>query len=71
MGPLAAASREFSVAETVDVVRLYYFNDEMPYFIDHGPPLAIDDRIEIEGVPFRVFRVRNIPDNEEQRLWIE
>jgi len=56
---------------TDDVIRLFYYNDEMPYYMDHGVSLAVGDTVMIHDVPFRVYRVRNVPENEEQRLWVE
>lgn len=54
----------------IDVVRLFYYNDELPYYMDHGRPLNVGDTLTIDGIPYRVCRTRNVPENEEQRLWI-
>ncbi len=56
--------------QEIDVVRLFYYKEDLPYYMDHGRPLNVGDTLTIEGIPYKVNRTRNVPENEEQRLWI-
>ena len=53
------------------LTRMFFYHDSLPYFVDSGPPLGLDDSVTIYGVPFRVFRIREVPERQEQRLWVE
>lgn len=57
--------------KSYEIIRLYYYQDTMPYSVDVGPALKIGDIVELDSISFEVDKIKS-PQNEEiQRLGIK
>ncbi|MBD3347215.1 MAG: hypothetical protein GF401_19345 [Chitinivibrionales bacterium] len=54
-----------------EIIRLYYYDDTMPYFVDVGPEIQAGEVVTIDTILFEIYKVRQNDNEEIQRLWIK